>query len=85
MTKFISGFATKDNLQDWAARAKQNSFHQDKAESRHNIGCEGCDQDIEEGLPELPRQRREEGQGWANLNSVAAKNSYTGKSGSKRN
>jgi hypothetical protein len=81
VTMTNSGFATKDNLKDWSARAKENSFHQDKAESRHNIGCEGCDEDIEEGIPELPKQKREEGDGFAPIDKLTARNTYTSNKG----
>ena len=47
-------------------------------------GTEACDQDIEEGMPDLPRQKREEGRGWVDMKRTTAHNTYTGKDGSKR-
>ena len=53
-------------------------------QNRHDIGTQGCDQDIAEGMPELPNQKREEGRGWADMKRTTADNTYTGKDGSKR-
>ena len=53
-------------------------------QNRHDIGTEGCDQDIAEGMPEPPNQKREEGRGWADTKRTTADNTYTGKDGSKR-
>ena len=38
----FSGIAKKDNLADWAARARDNSYSRDKAQARHDLSSEGC-------------------------------------------
>ena len=63
MGKYIAG----DDLKGWADYAKGNSYRPDKARLRHDVGTEGCGEDIKEGMPDLPSQRREEGRGWANM------------------
>lgn len=80
MGKYIAG----DDLKGWADYAKGNSYRPDNAALKHDIGTEGCDQDIKEGLPELPQQKRQEGRGWAEMKPTTANNTYTGNGGSKR-
>ena len=81
----IKGIGNKENLKDWADYAKSNSYIRDKAEARHNIGTEGCEKDLAEGLPPLPRQRDSEGKGYAPIDKVTARNTYTtNDSGTKR-
>ena len=72
----IKGIGNKDNLKEWADYARGNSYIPDKA-ARRNIGTEGCERDIAEGLPPLPRQKHEEGTGYAPIDRVTQRNTYT--------
>ena len=76
MGKSISGITNAANLKEWAGYAKDNSYGWN-ANAKHNLGTDGCDQDIVEGLPDLPRQKREEGRGYAPISKTTAKNTYT--------
>lgn len=76
MGKSISGIANAANLKEWAGFAKDNSYGRN-ADANHNLGTNGCDQDIVEGLPDLPKQRRAEGKGYALIDRVTQRNSYT--------
>ena len=80
----ISGIGHKANLKEWADYAKNNSYMRDKAAVKTSLGTEGCDRDIVEGMPDPPREKREEGRGWADMDSVTASHTYTGDKGSKR-
>jgi hypothetical protein len=77
----IKGIGNKDNLKDWADYAKSNSYKPDRAQSKHDLSGEGCDQDIKEGLPLIPKQKREEGKGYAPIDRVTERNTYTTKDG----
>ena len=80
MGKYISG----DDLKGWANYAKGNSYHSDKAQTRHDIGTEGCDQDVAEGMPSMPKQKDSEGQGYAPIDTVTARNTYTSNNGGSK-
>ena len=74
----FSGIAKKDNLADWAARARDNSYSRDKAQARHDLASEGCAKDYKEA-PDFPvKQRQTEGRGWADMKPTTADNTYTG-------
>ena len=60
----ISGKATKGNLDKSANYAKGNSYGKDPS-VKPTSALDGCDQDIKEGLPPLPRQKDSEGKGYA--------------------
>ena len=77
----ISGKPTADNLKAWANYAKGNTYIRDKSEAGHTLGTDGCDQDIVEGLPPLPRQKDSEGKGYAPVDKVTARNTYTSNDG----
>jgi hypothetical protein len=82
----FSGIAKKDNLADWAARARDNSYRPNKAQARHDVGTEGANKDYAAGDVKdwKQPQRMAEGCGYAPMDAVTAKNTYTGKDGSKR-
>ena len=73
----IKGIGNRFNLKDWADYAKSNSYQPDGAAVKHSLGSEGCDHDIEEGLPPLPRQKDSEGKGYAPIDKVTQRNTYT--------
>jgi hypothetical protein len=66
-----------NDFKGWAEYAKGNSYRADKAQLRHDIGTEGAKTDFESGIPDMPRQRREEGRGYAEIDKVTAKNTFT--------
>jgi hypothetical protein len=70
-----------DDLKGWREYAKGNSYHPDRAQLRHDIGTEGAKQDFGSGIPDMPRQKRSEGKGWADMDKVTADNTFTGKDG----
>jgi len=71
-------------LKDWSQYAKDNSYHPDKAQLRHDIGCDGCAGGYEQGIEDMPHQKRE-GRGYSHIDSVTARNTYTSnKGGTKR-
>ena len=72
----ISGKATKGNLDKSTNYAKGNSYGKDPSVKR-NLGMDGWDQDLKEGLPPLPRQRDSEGKGYAPIERVTQRNTYT--------
>ena len=42
-----------------------------------SLGTEGCAEDVASGMPPLPRQKREEGRGYAPIDRVTQRNTYT--------
>ena len=63
MAKSISGIANAANIKERSQRSKDNSFHADKSETKHNIGTEGCKEDYEFRHPRhaAPKERRGQG------------------------
>jgi hypothetical protein len=83
--KYISGFATENNLGQWANYAKGNSYQTDKAQSKADLAPVQGWHDAEDQSDEWPvPQRQEEGRGWAKINPAAKPNTYTTDKGSKR-
>ena len=78
----ISGIANKSNNADWSARSKRNSYHADKGQLRRNLGGEGAAKDYKSGDQPTP-VRMTEGRGWAKMDAVTQRNTFTGKGGTK--
>ena len=78
----ISGLA--DNLSEWKQYSCGNSYHPDRQQLRRDISGQRAARDLTKGLPDVPDQKNTEGRGWTITNELAARNSYTGKGGSKR-
>lgn len=77
MGKYISGKDTKG----WREYAKGNSYSPDRGQLKHDIGCDGCKEDFESGIPDMPTQKQSEGRGWADMKKTTADNTWTGKDG----
>jgi hypothetical protein len=43
-----------------------------------------CAKDVNEGMPDTPKQKNTEGQGWTHFSEVSKRNSHTGSGGTKR-
>ena len=80
-----TGISNAENIKASADRARSNSYTVDTAAIEHSLGTAGCDQDIKCGMPELPKQKREEGRGWVSpINPAAKPNTTTGQGDTKR-
>src|SRR5262245_62065146 len=80
---YKSGLATERNLTTWAKVSRDNSFHADKGQSRHDLDASTAGRDREDDyVPNDERwqekQRQEEGRGYTFSNDLARKNSFTG-------
>jgi len=84
MRKYISGFAKENNLAKWADYAK-NSYGDNKRQCRDQlapVGRGGRENDWSDDWKQP--QKDKEGRGWSDIKVTTADNTYTGKSGSKR-
>jgi hypothetical protein len=86
----LKGLGSKDNINRWSDYAAKNSYDPrgsiGKAQDRHDLSNAGASRDINEGSEGgVQRQHAPEGdRGWAKIDSVTARNTYTGRDGSKR-
>jgi hypothetical protein len=80
MGKYIAGEATKGNLKSWGDYSKGNSYHADKAQLRHDIGTEGAAKDLKGDWSKdwQQPQKSQEGRGWAPMDTVTKRNTFTG-------
>ena len=74
----ISGLA--NNNVDWSVRARNNSYHADKAALRHDLGGEGAAKDLKATETYPSQVRKFEGRGWAPMDKVTQANTFTGQS-----
>jgi hypothetical protein len=81
--KQMDGLATKSNNADWSARSKSNSYHCDKAQSRHDLGGEGAAKDLKATETYPSQVRKSEGRGWAPMDKVTQANTFTGTTSKK--
>jgi hypothetical protein len=83
--RYISGFPTSNNLDKWASYSKQNSYHPDRQQLRHDIGTEGAGRDLAQGSPDVPRQKdTTQTKGWRHYSDVGKRCSSTGPNGTRR-
>ena len=86
MGKYISGINKQSNLDKWADYAKQNSYdgRECSKQSRHDLDASNIPEDSTGRDMSVPRQRREEGRCFAEINPAAKPNTYTTDKGTKR-
>ena len=80
MTKQPDGIANKSNNSQWSARSKDNSYHADKSQLRHDLGGEGAAKDLKATETYPSQVRKFEGRGWAPMDKVTQANTFTGQS-----
>ena len=86
-SKYISGTATKNNLDKWAKYAKDASFDPSASRKQSKADLAPCGNHGREETYSDDWQladRTDRGRGWADMKATTADNTYTGKGGSKR-
>ena len=85
MGKFISGLPNNTNLDKWADYAKRNSYGDNKRQCRGQLARAGRHDAENDWSDDWKQpQKDKEGRGWSDIKVTTADNTYTGKSGSKR-
>ena len=72
-------FGKRANV-DWSVRARNNSYHADKAALRHDLDGEGAAKDLKATETYPSQVRKFEGRGWAPMDKVTQANTFTGQS-----